>query len=245
MSLSPRAATVLVATQTITLAVLAGIVLSGFVQTSTRFGEISAERLNIVGADGKTVLVIANKARIAGPVVAGKPYPVSVSDGREHMAGLIFFNQDGDEMGGLVFNSFRLPNGKAAGIGHLSFDRFADNQVVALQYKENATTVQAGLTVYDRPGTGVFGRSLDLVQEAQTAPPARVAEIKRELTAMAADAGLGAERAFLGSRDRTSQLVLKDSRGRVRARLSVGTDDTASLEFLDEAGKVSARFPGR
>ena len=98
------------------------------------FGEISAERINIVGADGRTVIAIADKARIPGPVVAGTAYPVSVVDGREHLAGMVFFNQDGDEMGGLLFNSFRLPKGKAAGIGHLSFDRFQDNQVVALQY---------------------------------------------------------------------------------------------------------------
>ncbi len=243
MSLSPRVTAMLVVSQTITLVVLTAVMLSGFVQTSTRFGEISAERINIVGADGKTVIAISNKARVPGPVVGGTAYPVSVADGREHLAGMIFFNQDGDEMGGLVFNSFRLPNGKAAGIGHLSFDRFQDNQVLALQYKENATSVQAGLTVYDRPGTGVFGRSLGLVRDAQAAGPERAAELRKELGTLSADAGLGAERAFLGSRDRAAQLVLKDVKGRVRARLVVDADDAARLEFLDAAGQVTARFP--
>jgi hypothetical protein len=244
MTLSSRTVGVLIGTQTITLVLLASLVLSGFRQTTTRFGEISAERINIVDGSGKTVMAIANKARIAGPVVAGKAYPVAISDGREHMAGMIFFNQDGDEMGGLVFNSFRLPNGKAAGIGHLSFDRFQDNQVVALQYKENATSVQAGLTIYDRPGTGVFATSFELLNEARTAPPARLAEIRRQLAEMSAQGALGAERAFLGSRDRASQLVLKDARGRVRARLIIDSDDAARLEFLDEAGRVTAKYPG-
>ena len=244
MMISSRTLGILVGTQTVTLVLLAALVLSGFRQATTRFGEISAERIDIVDEHGKTVLAIANKARIAGPVVAGKAYPVALSDGREHMAGMIFFNQDGDEMGGLVFNSFRLPNGKAAGIGHLSFDRFQDNQVVALQYKENATSVQAGLTVYDRPGTGVFATSFALLDEARSAPPARLAEIRRQLAELSAQGGLGAERAFLGSRDRSAQLLLKDAIGRVRARLVIDTDDAARLEFLDEAGKVTAKYPG-
>src|ERR1700754_311492 len=118
--------------------------------------EITVERINIVNADGTPVMVIANKQRIAAPVMGGKTYPVEVSGGRELMAGMIFFNETGDEMGGLVFNSFKMANGRTAGIGHLSFDRFNDNQVISLEYSENKSGVRSGLTFYDRPGDGTF-----------------------------------------------------------------------------------------
>lgn len=245
MNVSPRLLTLLVTTNVATLGALACLVLTGFApgQEPAHFRELSAERINIVSPAGKTVIALCNQERIAGPVVGGKSYPVAASDGRELMAGMIFFNQAGDEMGGLVFNSFLRPDGKAAGIGHLSFDRFRDNQVLALQYKENASTVQAGLTLYDRPGDGSFPRSLELVEEARTASPERRAEIQAELGALSKDHALGVERVFLGSKDRAAELVLRDSQGRVRARLVIDARDEARLEFLDEAGQVTARFP--
>jgi hypothetical protein len=244
MNLPRKAFALLVSTNVVALCALAYVLLSGSAAPRTRFTTITAERIDIVNRDGKTVLAISNKERIAAPVAGGKTYPVEVSEGRELMAGMIFFNQDGDEMGGLVFNSFRRPDGKAAGIGHLSFDRFGDNQVLALQYKENATTVQSGLTLYDRPASGSFQTSLDLIAEARGATAERRAEIGERLSTMSRSGDLGVERVFLGSKNREAQLVLKDSKGRARARLVLDERDEARLEFLDEAGAVTARFPG-
>jgi hypothetical protein len=225
-----------------TLAALAWVVLSGAAPVQPG-KEISVERINIVSPEGKTVLAISNKQRIAPPSLDGKEYSVGVSPGRESMAGMIFFNDRGDEMGGLVFNSFPRPDGKYAGIGHLSFDRFNDNQVLALQYKENAQTVQAGLTLYERTSTGAFRTSLDLVDEYLDAEPARRKEIEERLAAMRSTGELGVERAFLGTRDHESLVLLRDSKGRERVKLGVDADDNASLEFFDEAGARTARFP--
>ena len=243
MNLSPRTVSLLVTTNVAALGALAFVTLTAFASPREVLEQLDVQRLNIVSPSGKTVIALCNQERIAGPVVGGKSYPASVSEGREQMAGMIFFNQDGDEMGGLVFNSFRRADGKAAGIGHLSFDRFQDNQVLALQYKENASTVQSGLTLYDRPADGSFKTSLDLIEEAREASPERRAEIQAAFGELARDGGLGVERVFLGSKDRVAQLLLKDSKGRVRARLAIGADDEARLEFLDADGGVSARFP--
>lgn len=243
MNLSPRIVSLLVTTNVVALGALAFVTLTAFASPREALEQLDVQRLNIVSPSGKTVIALCNKERIAGPVAGGKSYPVSVSEGREQMAGMIFFNQDGDEMGGLVFNSFRRADGKAAGIGHLSFDRFQDNQVLALQYKENASTVQSGLTLYDRPADGSFKTSLDLIEEAREASPERRAEIQAAFGELTRDGGLGVERVFLGSKDRVAQLLLKDSKGRVRARLVIGADDEARLEFLDADGGVSARFP--
>lgn len=246
MTLSKKAFALLVGTNLVALGILVFVLLSGFApaRQNAHFPELSAERINIVSPSGKTVLAISNQERIAAPVVEGKTFPVASSDGRELMAGMIFFNQEGDEMGGLVFNSFRRPDGKYAGIGHLSFDRYRDNQVVALQYKENATTVQAGLTLYDRPADGSFRRALELGQAARAAEGDAREKLAKELADLSQSGALGVERIFLGSRNRVAQLVLKDSLGHVRARLVLDESENARLEFLDAAGAVTARFPG-
>jgi len=241
MHCTPRLLSLLVVTNLALLGALAFLIVTGFAARDPKV--LSLERLDIVSPEGKTVIAISNKERIAGPVVGGKTYPVATSDGREQMAGMIFFNQDGDEMGGLVFNSFRRPDGKAAGIGHLSFDRFQDNQVLALQYKENAAGVQSGLTLYDRPANGHFKTSMDLIDEARTATTERRAEIQETLSSWRQNAELGVERVFVGSKDDGAQLLLRDSRGRERARLIIDPRDEARLEFLDAEGQIVARFP--
>jgi len=228
---------------TVTLGALAVLLSMGAAKSPAHLDEITVERINIVSPSGKLVMAISNKERIAPPAVGGKVYPVSVSEGREYMAGIVFFNQEGDEMGGLLFNSFKMPNGRIAGIGHLSFDRYSDNQVLALQYKENARTVQSGLTLYDRPADGSFKKSLDLIEEAQGASPERLAAIQAELKALSGGRSLGGERVFVGSKDRVPQVLLRDSKGRARARLLVDADDEPGLEILDESGRVTARFP--
>ncbi|MBI5086492.1 MAG: hypothetical protein HZB13_18090 [Acidobacteria bacterium] len=244
MQLTPRHVNWLITTNILTLAALAALLVSGFTTAPAVHKELFAERINIVDANGRTVLAICSKTRIAAPAMDGKTYSAAISPGREHMAGMVFFNDEGDEMGGLLFNSFRRPDGKHAGVGHLSFDRFKDNQVLALQYIENATTVQSGLTLYDRPAQGRFKQSLDLIEEHQTASPDRKKSIEATIAGMRQRGELGFDRVFIGSKDQTAQLVLKDDHGRSRARLVVNRDNTAALEFLDESGRIIARYPG-
>ena len=243
MLVSRKFLSALVLTNLATLAGLFALLLCGFTGQRNHFEKLTAERIDIVGANGKPVIAISNKDRIAGPVVGGKTYPASVSEGRELMAGMIFFNQDGDEMGGLVFNSFKMPNGRTAGIGHLSFDRFNDNQVLNLEYKENAQTVQSGLTLYDRPANGKFKESLDLIHEAKTASPERMAEIKKAFSAFHEGRQHGGECLFVGSKNEEPQLLLPDSKSRIRVRLRIDKEDRGQLEFLDEAGKVVDQLP--
>jgi hypothetical protein len=210
-----------------------------------KFKEITVERINIENADGTPVMVISNKQKIAGPTMEGKKYAVSTAEGREYMAGMIFFNESGDEMGGLVFNSFKMPNGRVAGIGHLSFDRFNDNQVISLEYNENKNGVRSGLTFYDRTGDGSFKKSLDLIEEAnsKTTTKERLNEINVAMKDMREKNLLGNQRLFIGSRNETALLELKDKYGRIRGRFFVDVNNEAKLEFLNDKGEVTFTFP--
>ena len=210
-----------------------------------KFREITAERINIVNEDGTPVMAISNKQRIANPVVSGKKYPVSNSEGREYLSGIIFFNESGDEMGGLVFNSFKMPNGKIAGIGHLSFDRFNDNQVLSLEYNENRNGVRSGLSFYDRSGDENFKKSMDLIEEAnqKTTSKQRLQEISESLKSMSQSNQLGAQRIFIGSKNEVAQLELKDKKGIVRGRFFINEKGEAKMEFLDDKGDVTYVVP--
>jgi hypothetical protein len=63
----------------------------------TRFTEVDVERINVVDKNGKLKMVISNSERQHPGVVDGKTYP------RTRPAGILFFNEKGDECGGLAF----------------------------------------------------------------------------------------------------------------------------------------------
>lgn len=107
--------------------------------------------------------------------------------------------------------------------------------MISLEYNENARGVKSGLTFYNRPGNGSFKKSLDLIEEARSNSTTadRMEAIKKEFDELRRDVGLGVERVFIGSKDQVPQLLMKDSRGRVRAQLLIGADDKAKLEILD------------
>jgi len=225
--------------------VLALLLLGGFAsggRDRQRFETLDVERLNVVGADGRPVLVLANRRLIPGPSMNGKSYPRAVADGRELMAGMIFFNDDGDEVGGLLFNGIRKGQGHSA-VGHLSFDQWKQNQVVALQYVDSGTSRRAGLGVWDRPTDVALDKQLDRAVRMMSATGDELEALKREGEGGRASGELGVQRVFVGSRDRVAQVELRDTQGRVRVRLSVDEKDVARLQLLDAAGQPVAQFP--
>ncbi len=98
---------------------------------------LQVERIDVVEPDGTVRLVLSNTARAPDPVVDGVTF--KRDDG--NAAGLIFYNADGDECGGLVFE-----NRGAA----LLFDQFKQDQLLGLMYDEAPGRRRAGLYVWDR-----------------------------------------------------------------------------------------------
>src|SRR5688500_13432513 len=86
----------------------------------TKFTEIDVERINVVEPDGSYRLVIANRPRSIGPIYKGKPFGYAGGN----RPGLIFFNDEGTENGGLTFNGRRMPNGTFQSSLGMSFDQF-------------------------------------------------------------------------------------------------------------------------
>lgn len=128
-------------------AVFAVSVLSGFAKNPvTTFDQIDVQRINVREADGTLRMVIANSARLPGVIVKGKEQPKE----DRPQAGMIFFNDEGSENGGLIFGGKRNANGDVVDAGgSLSFDRYNANQVVQLIGVDDKDSHFAGLAVSD------------------------------------------------------------------------------------------------
>ena len=210
-------------------------------QEKQRFTEIDVERINIVEPGGKLRMVISNRPRSIGPIYQGKPFGYP-GGGRP---GIIFFNDEGTENGGLTFNGRRNPDGRFSSSLGMSFDQFNQDQVVVLNYTDNNGQRRMGFTVGDRADVDIF----DLIAERdsimkQPAGPARD-EALRKWAEPRNGVPLYAERVYVGRNVNKAAIInLSDRNGKPRIRMMVDSLGTPSLEFLDETGRVVSRLPG-
>ena len=205
-----------------------------------RFTEIDVERINVVEPDGNLRLVISNRARSIGPIYKGQPFGYEGGT----RPGMIFFNDEGTENGGLTFAGRRLPDGTYQASTGMSFDQFDQDQVVVLNYTDNNGNRRMGLTIGDRANVNIF----DLVKERDSImempPGAAREEALRRWAEPRNGVPLYAQRVYVG-RDVTKSSVvnLSDPAGRPRLRLRVDSMGQPSLEFLDANGNVTQRLP--
>jgi hypothetical protein len=216
----------------------------GFVQSQQRprFEEIDVERINVIEQDGTVKLVIANRSRAPDQVMDGRSKPRAESN---KSAGITFFNDEGDEAGGLKIRGGPRDGGKGAR-AHLLFDQYKQDQTLGLIYEEANGKRSAGLTVWDRPDTSLPEMVDRITAAQQVADPAARAEAQRAIDDAARRGEFGATRVYVGkTRDRDAVLTLSDAIGRARMRLVVSAAGDARIDFLDEAGRTVSSLPDR
>ena len=224
-------------------ALLGTVSLAAFRQASQKqkFTEIDVERINVVEKDGKLRMVISNRDRSIGPIYKGKPFGYAGGS----RPGIIFFNDEGTENGGLTFSGARQADGTYRANSGFSFDQFNQDQVVYLQYNDNNGRRNMGLTIADRAPVDIYDlvAERDSIQKAIPEGPARQAAMEKWAAPRNGEQ-LFAPRVYVGRDAAKSAVVnLSDRNGKARIRLMVDSLGTPSLEFLDATGNVTSRLP--
>ena len=226
---------------TLVCVVLVGAAFTGAgIPRREKFTEIDVERINVVEPNGNYRLVISNRARSIGPIYKGKPFGYTGGN----RPGMIFFNDEGTENGGLTFTGRTLPNGKYAASTHMSFDQFNQDQVLNFDYTDQNGRRRVGMSVADRVDLDIH----DLVMERDSIMKIADTVVRnvalRQWAAPRNGVPMAAQRLFLGrDPDKNAVLNLADRDGKPRLRLAVDSLGNAKLEFLDAAGKVTYRLP--
>jgi hypothetical protein len=215
---------------------LAVITAAAFRQAAPqKFSEIAVERINVVDADGTLRMVISNKDRMHPGVMDGvtidRPRPV---------AGMLFFNDQGDEVGGLTYTGAERDGRRQANAG-IMFDQLKQDQTIGFSYSESNGRRTAGLQVWDRSDAPLS----DLIRKLNEANRIEDASDRaRAIAAIRAEAPPGPRRVFVGrNADRTALVALSDAEGRPRLTIAVDAAGNARIEFLDDAGRIVARIP--
>lgn len=198
------------------------------------FDTVNVQRLNVVEPDGKPRVVIANRARFPGLYWGGKEFKHHARD----TGGFLFFNDEGDEVGGMTFSSLNTPKGHVSSSG-IMFDQYKNDQTVGLTYDEQNGKRRAGLRVWERGNADMTPAIVlsDRIAKART--PEEKAALEGELKNLVKNGDFGGgERVFAGKELGDSVVRLADKQGRPRLLLKVDDKGQPSVQFLSEDGKV-------
>lgn len=213
-------------------------VTAGFIQLpkKTTFAEIDVQRINVVEPDGTLRMVISDKASLPGIVIKGKEHPHP----NRSTAGILFFNDEGTENGGLTFGGAKDKTGQATGFGHLSFDEYEQDQVLVIDAQQNGDKRASALTIVDRPNYPI-GELVELTDRIRNFSKEQQ---QAEITKFTQSHPSPHQRLYLGrSDDRSVALKFKDAEGHDRIVIQVAADGAATIKFLDQSGKVVSQLP--
>jgi hypothetical protein len=217
----------------LTLVVLS-ILFYGLAGNNGHFKEVTAERINIVERSGKLRMVISNKESQHPGMMDGKTFPK-----RDRPAGMIFFNDAGDECGGLVYDGDK----NSASMTY-SIDQWKNDQVMQLQYAQEANGYRPvksyGLKLWDRDDKFTLTRVIHYSDSLKSIGDAKAYQTGMEK--LKAAGLLAQQRLFLG-RDDNGQvgLFLNDAKGKPRLKIFIDDKNEPVIETLDDKGKIIAR----
>ncbi len=191
--------------------------------------ELTVERINIVEQDGKLRLVLSNRARQHPGRMDNRDFQK-----RDRPAGLIFFNDEGDECGGLGYNGDK----KEAAM-FMTMDQYKNDQIMVWSYDQNNIPGQQyksyGFALNDRDDLP-FSKQVQYFDSLKTLKD--TAAYNAGLSKYKA-AGHLAQRMFLGkSKSGDVGLFLADSKGLPRLKIFINNKNQPVIQTLDEQGKI-------
>lgn len=208
-----------------------------------KFNIINAERINIIESDGTIRMVITGSDQFptGHDIINNRPTNAS----RQGMAGLLFFNDDGMEQGGLIYFGENGENGHRQGF-HFAMDQYDGDQVLTLTMQDMILNEERvgvrGIVFYDRSDTESLYTLLEEQHEWAELTPEELAIRLQNYR----DQGLAGEalRMFIGrSFEQFNGIFLYDSNQRPRIFMYIDRDDNPNLIFFDENGEIKISLP--
>ena len=221
---------ILAAYALIVSAILAIVLLIGASKSLGLSDEISVRRINILEPDGTIRMVLSGASDAPGLYYHNEHHP---HPSGQRPAGLYFMNDEGTEVGGLIFAGNKREDDRPFSMVHFSMDNYDQDQALVLRHIQDQG-IETALMVNDVP--------LVSKDPARLAPLGSLKgeardELLRELRATGMfDSKM---RMFAGrTRSGDSMISLHDADGRPRLYLSVSETGVVSFKILDEEGAV-------
>ena len=211
-----------------------------------KFSEIDVERINIVEKDGTVKMILTNVDRF--PNGKDKINGRVTNEDRKKRSGMLFYNEDGMECGGFIYDGKKKENGHSAGLS-LTYDQYDGDQVMQLIAEDHQVGdkrfVSSNLVFSDRPGKETQLKNSEIIKELD-ALRKKDPKLWKEKYKSYEEQGLfgSAPRVVLGKTgSQNNGLFLFDNKGMPRAMFYIDKENNAALDFYDEKGNTIASFP--
>jgi hypothetical protein len=198
---------------------------------------LDAQQINIREKDGTLKAVLSNSegfSKIGESRRQGVPF-----------SGLMFYNQEGDEEGGLVYSGKAIPGGQDADVT-LTFDQYRQDQNIYLHHEEHKDarmrSIDDGLTIISRPDWSQVKEEYTLYAAMD-----KLSGEERDALRLTSlqEGKISTRRLFVGDRrgvkDNTpyddAGIFIKNRWGRDSIKLYVDYDNKPHLEVYDQLGK--------
>lgn len=185
-----------------------------------RFSTIDVERINIVEPDGKVKMIITNVDQF--PTGEGtKINGFQTNKTRKKRSGMLFFNEEGIECGGFIYDGRKKGNGHSSGLS-LTYDQYDGDQVMQLRNidskdEKGNRRVNSMLVFNDRSADESISNN---------------------------KVGRSTPRIMLGKTgSKKNGLFLYDNNGKPKAMFYIGTDNKPRLETYNDNMEVIHSWP--
>ena len=198
--------------------------------------EITVKKINIVEPSGTLRAVLSSSA--------GFNSGQRAENGPVKIAGLMFYNEEGQETGGLVYRGRVIPGGQDADCT-LTFDQYRQDQNVYLHHEEykddKGLRIDDGLSINQRPDWTAVQDEYGIYQQLQKLPTAQ----REELQLKSAQAGkismrrlfFGVQRGNQGGKAyNNAGIFIKNKWGRDAIKIYVDDDNKPHIQVLDPLG---------
>ncbi|HTC31220.1 MAG TPA: hypothetical protein VK702_10860 [Candidatus Acidoferrum sp.] len=196
---------------------------------------LTVHRINVVDREGKLAVVVTSHDDFPPPIVNGKALKRSSGDDN----GLLFYNERGDEQGGLTWGGLKNPDGTFESSNTLSFDSVVTDQLLQVDDGNANGKTYAYMIGWNRPRYD----SPEMMSVIQQVENAKTTDEKRAIIAQHPELRSATRFLFGYDPENTAQVMLADGKGKARIKMFVTDNGQAELQFLDADGNVVAQYP--
>ena len=199
-----------------------------------KFDELTVKKLTVIGENNLPRMVLSNETRQNSGRMNGKEW-----DKRERPSGIIFFNNDGDECGGLVYQT-KEKEGKIISGMSFTMDNYKDDQVIQIlndeYYADGKSYIERGISINQYPdGTNIDTRNAK-IKELEKISDEKERKMKiRELIKKEGSVN----RLFMGrTKGNGSGLFLSGPDGKPKMMIYVDDKGNPKIQTISETGEM-------
>jgi len=195
--------------------------------------ELNVEKLNICEPNGEVKMTLFNSQNIPS-LILGYEDLLPGHRSKDGISGIMFYNNEGDECGGLIYGSGKDENGKPNMGMSLTFDKFKQDQVVQLHLTKSGDQQMYGFSIYDRPDHSIK-ESLETLKAFN-----KEENSEKKKTLLSKLRENNAQRIFVGSGiDGTPRISLFDKQGKEKIKILVDDNDNPVLKVNEKVIDLS------